>query len=111
MKDMRLCIGSNLQLLDWSQVIGPQWMSIGQFFPTNEMMSSFSMCLLFGLFQEHFDEVSSFFAITFQTSTKNQLICQQEPLVKLAWSLEFRIRLFRVRSVASVTVGLWLGKG
>ena len=44
MKDMRLCVGSNSQLLDWSQVTGPQWMSLGQFFPTNEMMSPFSMC-------------------------------------------------------------------
>ena len=33
------------------------------FFPTNEMMSPFSMSLLFGLPQEHFDEDSSFFAV------------------------------------------------
>ena len=38
-------------------------MSLGQFFPTNEMMSPFSMCLLFGLIPklvplEHFEEVS-----------------------------------------------------
>ena len=43
------------------------------FFPTNEMMSPFSMCLLFGLPQEHFDEVSSFFAVAFLLNTYQEM--------------------------------------
>ena len=48
---MYLCIGQNSRLLDWT---GPQWMSLGQFFPTNELMSPISIYLLFGSIPKSF---------------------------------------------------------